>query len=158
MQPQSRFKEFWPHNRFGSNFMELKRKSMNLWLPLLFFFESHLSLVHTSPALISGLHGDASKTVNSPYPPPQYFYSDPSPSLFPTPVPPAPPWTLSPPASALHALNTHHTWVKQTWTTASRAFCLVTQELAIPEPVCYRGGKHNSTKAIQDKLHTLTVL
>lgn len=39
---------------------------MNLWLPLLFFFESHLSVVHTSPALISGPHGGASKADNSP--------------------------------------------------------------------------------------------
>lgn len=38
------------------------------------------------------------------------------------------------------------------------SFLLVTQELAIPEPTCYKGGQHNSTKPIQDESHPLTVL
>lgn len=41
------------HISFVLDFTELKRKSMNLWLPVPFCFERHLSPVHTSQILIS---------------------------------------------------------------------------------------------------------
>lgn len=91
MQPWCRLKHFWPG--LGLSLWSLKGKTW-MKLPPLFFFESHLPLVLTTPALISGPHGGASKAVNSPCSP--HLSSFTQILLL--------PWSSSPPDVALQLL------------------------------------------------------